>query len=146
MVRVHKCVESSSDSDSNSDSNHHDSDSDSDSNHHDSDSDSDSTKMNYKWFRLRFRLRNRSRNRRLIPTPESESPQVWLQYSVVFACNEYMLYVPLGHSIYRVLSKHSPDMGYGKCITYNNTTSPPFSLLESRCPFHSAGFSNYTIR
>ena len=42
MVRVHKCVESSSDSDSNSDSNHHDSDSDSDSNHHDS----DSTKMN----------------------------------------------------------------------------------------------------
>ena len=46
MVRVHKCVESSSDSDSNSDSNHHDSDSDSDSNHHDSDSYSDSTKMN----------------------------------------------------------------------------------------------------
>ena len=33
---VHKCVESSSDSDSNSDSNHHDFDS--DSNHHDSDS------------------------------------------------------------------------------------------------------------
>ena len=48
MVRVHKCVESSSDSDYNSDSNHHDSDSDSDSNHHDSDSDSDSTKRNYK--------------------------------------------------------------------------------------------------
>ena len=62
MVRVHKCVESSSDSDSNSDSNHHDSGSDSDSNHHDSDSDSDSTKMNYKWFRLRNRSRNRPRS------------------------------------------------------------------------------------
>ena len=62
---------SSYDSDSNSDSNQHDSDSDSDSNHHDCDSDSDSTKTNYKWFRLR------NRNRPLIPTPESESPQVW---------------------------------------------------------------------
>ena len=75
MVCVHKCVESSSDSDSN----HHDS----DSNHHDSDSDSDSTKMNYKLFRLRFRLR--SRNRRLIPTPESESPQVCKSQYVLFA-------------------------------------------------------------
>ena len=59
--RVHKCVESSSDCDSNSDSNHHDSDSDSDSNHHDSDSDSDSTKTNYKMIPTP------------IPTPESES-------------------------------------------------------------------------
>ena len=59
--RVHKCVESSSDCDSNSDSNHHNSDSDSDSNHHDSNSDSDSTKTNYKMIPIP------------IPTPESES-------------------------------------------------------------------------
>ena len=49
-----------------------------------------------------------------------------LQYSVVFACNDYMLYVPLGHSIYRVLQKHSPDMGYGKC---KHTTIPHLLLF-----------------
>ena len=74
-INIRCSVESSSDS--NSDSNHHDSDSDSD--HHNSDSDSVSTKTNYKWFRLRFRLRNLSRNHPLIPTPESESPQVCSQ-------------------------------------------------------------------